>query len=136
MDNYYWQATQDIVATLRTNGDRNGKQRIVIYGGSFFLAGIGECLKQNPDFEVFIIPASARAVDIISALQPDVVLAEQDMTPALLPLLCPPQNLPIIGLGTQQSVMTVLRGDSYQIEALTDLVALIEHISVSEPQIA
>lgn len=129
-----WELTEHIVTTLQPGILQSGKRRIVIYGTTFFLAGIGEYLKQSTNFEIIILPPSSQAVETIATLCPDLIIAEQEMLPELFPLLCPPQNRPIIGLSTRQNVMTVLHGDSYPVRAFADLIAIIQEVSVTAPQ--
>ncbi len=106
----------------------NHVQRIVICGTSVFILAIEARLAALPEMEVMRVdPRLPAAVERITALEPDIVLAQQDGACTGLTMAMVNQGLPLIKLDVGQSQATLLSSVRVPIVEADDLVQVIEH---------
>ncbi len=102
-------------------------QRVVICGTSVFIMAIEARLAALPGMEVVRVdPRLPAAVERITALEPDIVLAQQDGTCANLTLALVNQGLPLIKQDVGQNEATLLSSVRVPIVETDDLVQAIE----------
>ncbi len=105
----------------------NRVQRVVICGTSVFILAIEARLTAIPGMEVIRVdPRLPAAVERITALEPDIVLAQQDGTCTDLTLALVNQGLPLIKLDIGQNEATLLSSVRVPIVETDDLVQMIE----------
>ncbi len=102
-------------------------QRVVVCGTSVFIMSIEAGLTALPEMEVIRIdPRLPAAVERITALEPDIVLAQQDGACADLTLALVNRGLPLLELDARQNHATLLSGARVMVAGADDLVQVIE----------
>jgi len=102
-------------------------QRIVICGTSVFIMSIEAGLTALPGMEVMRVdPRLPAAVERITALEPDIVLAQHDGACADLTLTLVNRGLPLLELDARQNHATLLSSARVVVAETDDLVRVIE----------
>jgi hypothetical protein len=112
------------------------RTRILLYGNSLILGGIGAGLRAEDRFEVIGLPRSLPATRDVEALAPDVIVFDLE-TPgsaAAFSALESHPDLIILGVSPDDNVVRLWSGRPYRELSIKDLTALIE--AGSQPTVA
>ncbi len=102
-------------------------QRVVICGTSVFIMSIEAGLITLPGMDVIRVdPRLPAAVERITALEPDIVVAQQDGACADLTLTLVNRGLPLLELDARQNQATLLSSARVVVAETDDLVRVIE----------
>ncbi len=107
----------------------DARHRVVLYGDSVVLSGVGKSLERYPRLEVLSLDASLSTTpDQLDALSPSVVVLDLDVvkTEFAFALLHDHPNLLLIGLDQRGDRLIVLSGHQARALCTDDLVRLIE----------
>ncbi|MFO7696216.1 MAG: hypothetical protein R6X16_03565 [Anaerolineae bacterium] len=103
--------------------------RVVLYGDSLVLAGVGRSLESNPRFEVVTLDLSSEPDPLtLDALCPATLILDLSVVPAGLAfsLLEGRPDLLLIGLDPAGDQLVVLSGQQARQLTMSDLVRLID----------
>ncbi len=102
--------------------------RILLYGNSLVLGGIGASLRTESQFEVVDLPQSLPDTSDIEALAPDVIVfdIETPGSAAAFSALESHPDLIILGVSPDHNIVRLWSGRQYRELSIGDLAALIE----------
>jgi hypothetical protein len=102
--------------------------RILLYGNSVVLGGIGAGLRAEGRFEVVGLPRSLPDTSDVEALAPDVIVfdVETPGSAAAFSTLERHPDLVILGVSPDDNVVQLWSGRHYRELSIKDLTALIE----------
>jgi hypothetical protein len=104
------------------------RTRILLYGNSLVLGGIGAGLRAEGRFEVIPLPRSLPDTSDVEALAPDVVIFDLE-TPGSAGAFSALENSPdlvLLGVSPDDNVVQLWSGRHYRELSIKDLTALIE----------
>jgi hypothetical protein len=104
------------------------RTRILLYGNSLVLGGIGASLRAEGRFEVVGLPRSLPAASDVEALAPDVIVFDLE-TPgsaAAFSALESHPDLILLGVSPDDNIVQLWSGRQYRELSTKDLTALIE----------
>jgi hypothetical protein len=104
------------------------RTRILLYGNSLVLGGIGASLRAEGRFEVVGLPRSLPATSDVEALAPDVIVFDLE-TPgsaAAFSALEGHPDLILLGVSPDDNIVQLWSGRQYRELSIKDLTALIE----------
>ncbi len=110
--------------------------RVVLYGSSLILAGVGESLRKYPQLDVVTVDASCTPSEPdLHSLQPSAVIVDLGVMAreTAFELLRDHPNLLLIGLDPGGNRLLVLSGQQARTLTTEDLVRLIER-SIGVPR--
>jgi hypothetical protein len=104
------------------------RTRILLYGNSLILGGIGASLRAEDRFEVIGLSPPFQGRRKAEAIAPDVILFDQENghPEAAFSLLRAHPSLLLLGVSPDGNVVQVWSGHQYHELTTTDLTALIE----------
>jgi hypothetical protein len=104
------------------------RTRILLYGNSLVLGGIGASLRDEDRFEVVRLPQCLPATSDVEALAPDVIVfdIETPGSAAAFSALESHPDLIILGVDPDDNVVQLWSGRQYRELSIKDLTALIE----------
>ncbi|MCP4542718.1 MAG: hypothetical protein GY832_36815 [Chloroflexi bacterium] len=109
----------------------NNRQRIIICGTSIFLSAIEAGLAAWPGLEVIHFhPHLPGVVERIAALEPDMVVVEQNDAHGDLVLALLSRGLPLVELDAQTGQGTFLTGRKFPISGAEDMVRLLKQVVI------
>jgi len=102
--------------------------KVLLYGNSLFLAGVGAILKEHLDLDVIQVNMCLPdAEQHLLATRPDVVVFDLTAPHALrgIALLKGQPDLPLVGLNADDNTVLVLSARSYEPSTVSDLARVI-----------